>query len=73
MPIYKFDERLKVEREIEKPPASLFKEIGHDPIPRAGKKQYRRYFPNELEKIIDPTTNDLLIKSPFITEKIYRA
>ena len=33
MPMYKFDDRLKIEREIEKPPESLFKDVGYDPIP----------------------------------------
>ncbi len=33
MPLYKFDDRLKVEREIEKPPESLFKDVGYDPTP----------------------------------------
>jgi hypothetical protein len=33
MPMYKFDDRLKIEREIEKPPESLFKDVGYDPTP----------------------------------------
>ena len=33
MPVYKLDDRLKVEREYEKPPESLFKDVGFDPTP----------------------------------------
>ncbi len=33
MPVYKLDDRLKVEREYEKPPESLFKDVGYDPTP----------------------------------------
>jgi len=30
-PTYKWDERLQIDREVDPPPASLFKEVGHDP------------------------------------------
>jgi len=53
MPEYKYDERLMIEREFTTPPASLFKEVGHDPTPRAGVKHYRRYYPDELENCKD--------------------
>lgn len=33
MPMYKFDDRLKIEREFEKPPESLFKDTGYDTTP----------------------------------------
>lgn len=53
MPKYKYSERLKVDIEVNVPPVSLFKEIGHDPTPGAKQKHYRRYYPDELENITD--------------------
>ena len=52
-PVYRYDERLKMKREAERPPASVFKEVGHDPVPEAGIKHYRRYYPDELENVKD--------------------
>jgi hypothetical protein len=52
-PKYKYDDRLKVDTEVSIPPVSLFKEIGHDPTPDAKQKHYRRYYPDELENIMD--------------------
>ena len=48
-PLYKYDERLKIDAEVDQPPKSLFMEIGHDSKPGAGEKHYRRYYPDELE------------------------
>ena len=66
------DERLKIEVEVNKPPASLFKEVGYDSKPGEGKKHYRRYYPDELENVKDDKGNSL-IKSPFLSEEITRA
>ena len=71
-PVYSYDERLKIDREFEIPPPSIFKAIGHDPHPDAGIKHYRRYYPDELEKIKDES-GDSLVNSPFISEPICRA
>jgi hypothetical protein len=71
-PKYKYDERLKVDVEVSIPPVSLFKEIGHDPTPGAKQKHYRRYYPDELENILDEK-GQKLIPSPFLSEKITRA
>jgi len=56
-PVYNYDERLKmlVERDEDKPPKSLFIELGHDEKAGAGTKHYRRYYPDELENVIDET------------------
>ena len=72
MPVYRYDERLKIEREYGPPAASLFKEVGHDPEPGAGRKHYRRYHPDELENVKDER-GELLMASPFLTEKVTRA
>jgi len=72
MPVYRYDERLRIDREFERPPAGLFKEVGHDPTPKAGIKHYRRYYPDELENVKDEK-GELLVESPFLTEKITRA
>ena len=71
-PEYKYEERLKIEVEVNKPPQSLFKEIGCSEKPGDGKKHYRRYYPFELEKVKDERGN-FLIKSPFLSEDITRA
>ena len=85
-PKYQYDERLKIDREVEPPPASLFKEIGFDPKPadcgitdpenkhtHKRLKHYRRYYPDELENVKDEKGDGMLIESPFLTEKITRA
>ena len=71
MPKYKFDERLSIEREVNKPPPGLFKGIGHDKTPKAGVKHYRRYYPDELENIKN-YKGEHIVNSPFLTEKITR-
>ena len=71
-PRYAFDERLNVNLEIEAPSDTLFIEIGHDPKPGAGKKHYRRYYPDELEEVLDKDGHPL-VSSPFINAPIYRA
>ena len=71
-PVYKMDKRLEMEVEHSEPPDSLFMKVGFDPKPNAGKKHYRRYYPDELEKITDKD-GQLLVESPFIRRQIYRA
>ena len=70
-PVYKYDERLKIDREVEFPPKQLFMPVGYDPEPKAGKKHYRRYFTEELEKVKDDEGQNL-VQPPFLLEKISR-
>ena len=72
MPRYKYDERLRVEVEVDKPPPSLFKAIGYNKKPTDGVKHYRRYYPDELENVKDKYGIPI-INSPFIKENIYRS
>lgn len=58
--------------EVDPPPKSLFLEIGHDPKPGAGKKHYRRFYPDELEQVLDKDGHPL-VNSPFLNAPIYRA
>ena len=53
MPTYKHDDRLKVDREVDFPPDSIFMGLGWDPEAVSKKKHYRRYYPDELENITD--------------------
>ena len=48
-------------------------EIGHDTYPGAGIKHYRRYYPEELENVIDILTKQKMVDSPFLEEEITRA
>jgi hypothetical protein len=71
MPKYQYDERLKVNREIHKPPATIYMELGHneDPPekPEEDKKHYRKYFNDELEN-----NKEIFPKMPFHTSNIIR-
>lgn len=67
MPKYAFDDRLKINREINPPPASLFIGLGFNQVPEDKKKHYRRYYPNELEEV-----KEVIPKLPFHEEKIMR-
>ena len=49
LPKYVFDERLKIHREINKPPASLYIGLGHNKTPEEDKKHYRKFYDDELE------------------------
>lgn len=78
-PKYKYDERLKVQVESDAPPDCLFMEVGHDKTAGSGEKHYRRYYPVELEKIVDedgvPDKDGvlpMLFQSPFLSETITR-
>lgn len=72
MPIYKYDERLKIDREVDPPPSSIFKAIGYDKNPADQIMHYRRYYPEELENVKDRHGNPI-INSPFITENLFRS
>jgi len=49
MPQYKFDERLKLDVEVDKPDPNLFIEVGYNKNPEDKVKHYRRYYNDELE------------------------
>jgi len=54
MPVYEKDTRLKIFRERNKPPSSIYYEVGYDgPItnaePAVRNKHYRKYYVDELE------------------------
>ena len=51
LPAYSFDERLKINREIDPPPPSLFIGLGFNASPEDKKRHYRRYYPDELENV----------------------
>lgn len=51
LPIYEKDERLKMDREVDPPPASLFMGLGFNKTPDEKKRHYRRYYPDELENV----------------------
>lgn len=74
-PVYKFDERLQVDREVEHPSDQIFVPVGYNEKRPAdddlGNKHYRRYYGKELEKVIDPNGNQLVV-SPFLSEQITR-
>ena len=72
MPIYKYDERLNIDREVNPPPSSLFKAIGYDKNPSDEVKHYRRYYPDELENVKDKYGIPI-VNSPFIKENLYRS
>lgn len=67
MPEYAYDDRLKISREINPPPASIFVGLGFNQNPEDKKKHYRRYFPDELENV-----KEVMPKLPFHEEKIMR-
>lgn len=52
-PEYAYDERLKINREVNAPPDSLFMAIGFNQTPEDDIKHYRRFYPDELENIDD--------------------
>ena len=66
-PVYKFDERLKVDREVDIPPANLFFELCYNRTKEDNIKHYRRLYTNELELI-----PEVMPASPFMIEQAYR-
>jgi hypothetical protein len=71
-PIYKFDERLGIDVEVEFPPEKLFMPVGYNPDPDANKKHYRRYYPYGMEKVKNDKL-EFVIEKTFLSEKICRA
>lgn len=51
IPTYNYDERLKINREVDPPPASLFIGLGFNETAESKKRHYRRYFADELENV----------------------
>lgn len=67
MPRYAFDDRLKVDREFAPPPASLFMSLGFNEKKESDIKHYRRYYPDELEKV-----KEVIPRKPFHEENVFR-
>ena len=67
LPKYAFDERLKIHREVNPPPASLFIGLGYNANKDENKKHYRRYYPDELENV-----KEVIPKLPFFESIIRR-
>ena len=61
MPKYEHDDVLDCDREIDKPPESLFIGLGWDEDSTTQRKHYRRFYPDELENVKEV----LQIASPF--------
>lgn len=68
MPKYKKDEILDCDREISKPPETLYIGLGWDEDSTTERKHYRRFFNDELENV----KSVLAISSPFQTYEIKR-
>jgi hypothetical protein len=67
-PTYKFDERLKVDREVDIPPANMFFELGYNRTKEDKIKHYRKFFNNELELVDEVMPGG----SPFMLEPVFR-
>ena len=52
-PKYEMDQRLKVYRESQGPPETLFFGLGWDEDPDTHRKHYRRFYPKELENVTE--------------------
>jgi hypothetical protein len=68
MPEYKMDERLKVNREVNVPPDSMYMGLGWDENPESKKRHYRRYYAKELEEVKEV----MPVVSPFSSYEIKR-
>jgi hypothetical protein len=67
-PKYEEDQRLKVDRESQPPPETLFLGLGWDEDRNTHRKHYRRFYPKELELV-----TDLMPKpTPFETYNLMR-
>ena len=67
-PKYEEDKRLKVDRESQIPPETLFMGLGWDEDRNTHRKHYRRFYPKELE-----TVTELMPKpTPFETYNLMR-
>ena len=51
MPTYNYDLRLKVDVEVDQPSPKLFITVGYNRIIGDSLKHYRRFYPEELEKV----------------------
>jgi hypothetical protein len=67
-PVYKFDERLSVDREVDIPPANMFFELGYNRVKDDKIKHYRRFYTNELELVEEVMPGG----SPFMLEPAFR-
>jgi hypothetical protein len=67
-PTYKFDERLKVDREVDIPDPNMFFELGYNRTPEDKIKHYRRFWTNELELVEEVMPGG----GPFMLEPAYR-
>lgn len=71
LPKYQFDDRLKMNREVCKPPSTIYMELGHNEEPPAEpdqeKKHYRKYLSDELEN-----NREIFAKMPFHTTNVIR-
>lgn len=65
---YAMDDRLKVEKEVNPPPETLFLGLGYDETPTSKRKHYRRFYPQELEKVEEI----MPVPSPFETFDLKR-
>ena len=74
-PVYKYDDRLSIDVEANAPSEQMFMPVGYNLTapadPKKGNKHYRRFYPDELENVID-ALGEPLVKTPFLTEKITR-
>ena len=68
LPAYERDTLLECDREINKPPESMYIGLGWDENAESGRKHYRRYFNDELENVSDVLGHG----SPFNTYSITR-
>ena len=71
-PVYKYNERLKIDIETDFPDKALFEAVGYNENPQSAKKHYRRYYTLSLEKAADAHGNKF-VESPFLAERITRA
>ncbi len=67
-PKYEMDQRLKVYRESQGPPETLFLGLGWDEDPETHRKHYRRFYPKELELVPEVMHNP----TPFETYNLMR-
>lgn len=51
MPQYVLNERLKVYKETNIPPESLYIGLGYDDVPEDNRRHYRRFYTEPLEKV----------------------
>lgn len=74
-PIYKWDDRLKIDVEVEFPSDKIFMPVGYNlKKPEdgdLGNKHYRRYYSAPLENVKD-ANGEFLVVSPFLSERITR-